>query len=63
MWDLVTEIGVVVCIGDMMLDGMLEIVDVDGLNVKLVVIMLNLCQKLFVCFTSGSGVKLVAELV
>jgi hypothetical protein len=63
MRNFVSEIGVVLRIGDVMLNRVLEIVDVDGLNVKLVVIMFHFLKKFFVCFTSGSGVKLVAKLV
>ena len=58
-----SEIGVMFCLRDVMLDGVLEVVDVDGLDVELVVVMFHFFQILSVCFTSGSRIKLVAELV
>ena len=58
-----SEIGVMFCLRDVMLDGVLEVVDVDGLNVELVVVMFHFFAKIFVGFSGGGRVKLVAELV
>ena len=61
--DLVSEIRMVLRIGGMMLDGVLEVVDVDGLDVELVVVVLYFLQVIMISFSSRFGVELIAELV
>jgi hypothetical protein len=61
--DLVSEVRMVLRIGGMMLDGVFEVVDVDGLDVELVVVVLYFFQVIMIGFAGRFSVELIAELV
>jgi hypothetical protein len=59
----VPKVGVVLSIGYMVLNLVLQVVHIDLLNVKLVVVVLYFHQKIVVCFAGGGHVEFIAQAV
>lgn len=56
------EIGMVFGFGYVVLDGVLEIVNVDELNVELVVVMFYFLQKIMVGFAGRCCIQFIAQM-
>ena len=57
----VPKIGVMFCIGYVVLNSVLQVVHINKLYVELVVIVFHLFQKFMVGFACGGGIQIVAQ--